>query len=146
MAGVFGSAIRFLRPALFGLTALVSIGLVLTCGWLATMDLFLQHPGYEWRVLVELALVVEGALTFAVVEDLVSPAALRWPLAAGALATGLLGGWVVAEDLSRPGPPARHHFEGYLLIAGLILIVYAVLTIATVPPFLPRRPVLPRDR
>ena len=56
------------------------------------------------------------------------PAALRWPLAAGAAATGLLGCWVVADDLSRPGLPARPHFEGYLLIIGLALVAYGVLT------------------
>jgi hypothetical protein len=41
-----------------------------------------------------------------------------------------VGWWVVAEDLSRPGLPARPHFEGYLLIIGLALIAYGVLTIA----------------
>ncbi len=120
---------RSLRPIVAGLAALASLGVVLTCGWFATMELVLRHPEYPWRSLVAAAIVVEGALTFAALEDLIPAAPLRWPLAAGAAVTGLLGWWVVAEDLARPGLPARPHFEGYLLIIGLALIAYGVLTI-----------------
>ena len=122
--------LRSMRPIVTGLAALASLGVVLSCGWFATMELVLRHPDYEWRFLAAAVIVVEGALTFAVLEDLVPVAPLRWPLAAGAFATGLVGWWVVAEDLSRPGLPARPHFEGYLLIIGLALIAYGVLTIA----------------
>jgi hypothetical protein len=123
-----------LRPPsskIHGLAALASLAVALSCGWLATMELFLRHPDYGWRFLVEAPIVAEAALTIALLQDL-APAALRWPLAAGALATGLLGWWVVAEDLSRPGLPARPHFEGYLLIIGLALIAYGVLTIVAI--------------
>ena len=120
---------RSLRPIVAGLAALASLGVVLSCGWFATMELVLRHPEYQWRFLVAAAIVVESALTFAALEDLMPAAPLRWPLAAGAAVTGLLGWWVVAEDLARPGLPARPHFEGYLLIIGLALIAYGVLTI-----------------
>ncbi|MBI3402770.1 MAG: hypothetical protein HY048_15240 [Acidobacteria bacterium] len=117
-------SLRSLYSMISGLAALASLGVVLSCGWLATMELFLRHQDYGWRFLVEAAIVVESALTIAVLEDLVPAAPLRWPLAAGALVTGLVGWWVIAEDLSRPGLPARPHFEGYLLIVGLALIAY----------------------
>jgi len=122
--------LRPMYPVIRGLAALASLGVVLSCGWLATMELFLRHPDYGWRFLVESAIVAEAALTIAVLENLMPAVALRWPLVAGAFATGLAGWWVVAEDLSRPGLPARPHFEGYLLIIGLALIAYGVLTIA----------------
>ena len=122
--------LRTASPILTGLASLASLGVVLSCGWLATMELFLRRPDYGWRFLVEAAIVAESGLTVAVLEDLVPAAPFRWPLTAGAFATGLAGWWVVAEDLSRPGLPARPHFEGYLLIIGLALIAYGALTIA----------------
>jgi hypothetical protein len=140
MAVMTAAILRSVRPLVNGLASLASLGVVLSCGWLATMELFLRHPDYGWRFLVEAAIVAEAALTLAVLEDLVPAAPLRWPLAAGAFATGLLGWWVVAEDLSRPGLPARPHFEGYLLIIGLALIAYGVLTIVAMLAATPRRP------
>lgn len=120
--------LRSSRPVVGGLAALASLAVVLSCGWLATMELILRRPDYEIRFLVEFLIVIESAMTIAVLRGL-APAALRWPILAGAAATGLLGGWVVAEDLSLPGLPARAHFEGYLLIIGLALVSYGVLTV-----------------
>ena len=133
---------RALRPFISGLASLASLAFVLACGWLATMELFLGYPGYGWRFLAEAAIVVESALTIAVTEDLVTAAPWRWPLTAGAAATAALGWWVVAEDLARPGLPARPHFEGYLLIAGLALIAYGALTLVAM--LMAARPPLPR--
>ncbi|MBI3492009.1 MAG: hypothetical protein HY047_09545, partial [Acidobacteria bacterium] len=132
------AVLRSLRPIISGLASLASLGVALSCGWLATMELFLRRPDYGWRFLIEAAVVVESAVTLAVLEDL-APSALRWPLVAGAVATGLLGWWVIAEDLSRPGLPARPHFEGYLLIVGLALIAYGVLTIVAMLTVAPPR-------
>ena len=81
----------------------------------------------------------EGALTFVVCEDLVDLPALRWPLIAGAAATGALGSWIIAEDLSRPGLPARPHFEGDLLIIGLALVAFGLLTIVALLTAAPAR-------
>jgi hypothetical protein len=117
-----------MRLILSRLAALAGLAVVLCCGWLAMMELILRHPGYVWRFVVAAAIVAQAALTIAVLEDLVEVPALRWPLAAVAAATGLLGGWIVLEDLSRPGLPARPHFEGYLLIIGLALAAYGLLT------------------
>jgi hypothetical protein len=119
------------RVRILRLASLVGLAVVVCSGWFAAMELALRHPGYGWRVLVAAALVAEGALTIAVCEDLFERAPFRWPLIGTATATGLLGGWIIAEDLARPGLPARPHFEGYLLIIGLALIAYALLTIAT---------------
>jgi ABC-type uncharacterized transport system permease subunit len=130
MAVMQAAILRSLRPIINRLASLASLGVVLCCGWLATMELFLRQAGYGWRFPIEASIVVESALTLAVMEDLVPRATLGWPLAAGAALTGLLGWWVVAEDLSRPELPARPHFEGYLLIIGLALIAHGVLTIA----------------
>jgi hypothetical protein len=45
------------------------------------MELVLRHhAGYQWRFLVGMAIVVEGGLTFALFEELVTAAALRRPL------------------------------------------------------------------
>ena len=129
--------LRSLRPLTTGLALLASLAVVLGCGWLAMMEFVLPRPGYGWRFLVEAAIVAESALTIAVLENL-APATLRWPLAAGAAGTGLLGWWVVAEDLARPGLPARPHFEGYLLIIGLALIAYGLLTIVAMLTVSPR--------
>ena len=114
------------------LASLAGLAVVVICGWFATMELLLRHDGYGWRALAAAAIVAEGALTIAVFENLVTVPALRWPLTAGAGATGLLGGWIIAQDLALPGLPARPHFEGYLLIIGLALIAYGLLTIAAV--------------
>ena len=110
--------------------SLSGLAVVVACGWFATMELLLRHDGYAWRALAAAAIVVEGMLTIAVFEDVVTMPALRWPLTAGAAATVLVGGWIIARDLALPGLPARPHFEGYLLIIGLALIAYGLLTIA----------------
>lgn len=130
-----------MRLVLRRLASLAGFGIVLCSGWFAAMELLLRHDGYPWRFVIAAAIVVEGALAVAVFEDLVEVPALRWPLTAGAAATGLLGAWIIAEDLARPGLPARPHFEGYLLIVGLALIAYGLLTSAalTAPPA-PSRP------
>ena len=112
--------------------SLAGLAVVVGCGWFATMELLLRHDGYGWRALAAAAIVAEGALTIAVFEVLVTVPALRWPLTVGAVATGLLGAWVIAQDLALPGLPAQPHFEGYLLIIGLVLIVYGLLTIAAI--------------
>jgi ABC-type uncharacterized transport system permease subunit len=130
MAAVKTAVRRPLRLLAARLGALASLAVVLGCGWLATMELFLRHDGYGWRFMVEAAIVAQSALTIAVLEDLMeATAALRWPLTAGAAADAALGWWIIAEDLARPGLPARPHFEGYLLIIGLALIAYGLMTI-----------------
>ena len=114
------------------LASLAGCAVVVSCGWFATMELLLRHDGYGWRALVAAVIVAEGALTIAVFEDLVTVPALRWPLTVAAAATGVLGVWIIAQDLSLPGLPSRLHFEGYLLIIGLVLIVYGLVTIAAI--------------
>jgi hypothetical protein len=123
------AVLQLLRAATARLASLAGLAVALGCGWFATMELFLRHPGYGWRFLVAAAIAAEGTLTIAVLEDLLTMPALRWPLTAAAAATGFLGWWVIAEDVSRPGLPAGPHFEGYLLIIGLTLIAYSALTI-----------------
>ena len=112
------------------LASLAGLAVVVGCGWFATLELLLRHHGYAWRALLAGAIVAEGAVTIAVFEDVVALPALRWPLTAGAGATGLLGAWIIARDLALPGLPAKPHFEGYLLIIGLALIAHGLLTIA----------------
>ena len=118
-----------MRVLILRLASLAALGVVLCCGWFATLELVLRRPDYGWRFLVAAALVVEGALTLAVIENLIDLPALRSPLSVGAAATALLGVWLIADDLSRPGLPAAHHFEGYLLLIGLALLGYGVMTV-----------------
>jgi hypothetical protein len=117
------------------LASLAGLGAAICGGWFATTELFLRHPGSGWRAPIAAAIVAAGALTIALFEDRLeaSPAAVvRWPLTAGAAATAILGWWIVAEDVARPGFPARPHFEGYLLIVGLTLIAYGVLAVTAI--------------
>ena len=111
-----------------GFAALASVAVILICAWFALMELVLRHPGYGWRVAVALAIAASAAFSFAVFEDLIEADPWRWPAAGGGAAAAALGWWVITEDLSRPGVPAAKHVEGYLLIAGLALIVHGVLT------------------
>src|SRR4051812_26384752 len=131
MVAMPAAIVPLLRHWTARLTALASLAVILICGWLASMELALRHQSYGWRLAINTAVIVSAGLTLAVVEELIDANRLRWPLAAGGATAAVLGGWVVAEDVSRPGLPARPHFEGYLLIAGLALIGYGVLTIAT---------------
>ena len=119
-----------MRVLILRLSSLAAFGVVLCCGWFATLELVLRHPGYRWRFVVAAVLVVEGAVTFAVTEDLIDAPAWRWRLTAGAAATGVLGAWIIADDLSRASLPAANHFEGYLLLIGLVLLGFGVLTVA----------------
>jgi hypothetical protein len=119
------------RRWIASLTTLASVSVMLIGGWFGLMELVLRHPGYGWRVAVAGAVVLTGAITFAVTEDLVDARPWRFPVMAGALAAVALGWWVVADDLARPGLPAGNHFEGYLLIAGLVLVNYGVLAVVT---------------
>jgi len=112
------------------LASLAGLAVVVSCGWFGTMELLLNHAGYEWRALVAAAIVVEGVLTIAVLEELVTLPRIRWPLAGGAALTGLLGAWIIVQELALPGLPAKPHFEGYLLTIAAALITYAVLTLA----------------
>lgn len=116
------------------LASLASLAVIVACGWFATMELLLRHDGYGWRALLASAIVAEATLTTLVFEDLVTVPALRWPLTAGAGATGLLGAWIIARDLTLPPFPAKPHFEGYLLIIGAALISYAVSTVIAMLP------------
>lgn len=121
-----------MRLVIRRLASLAGLGSVLCCGWSAGMELLLRHDGYVWRFLIAAFLVAEAALTIAVFEDLVDVPALSWPLTTGAAATGLLGAWIVAEDLARLGLPASRHFEGYLLVIGLVLMAYGMATIVAI--------------
>ena len=64
--------LRPMYPVIRGLAALASLGVVLSCGWLATMELFLRQPDSGWRFVVETEIVLEAAFTIAVLEDLVT--------------------------------------------------------------------------
>src|SRR5215510_8554794 len=105
--------LRTVHRLLDGLTALASAGVILSCGWLGTMEFVLRHPNYPARMFLALVIVLEAVLTLAVVLNL-APAWLGRTLAAAAIPTGVLGVYVVREDLSRPGFPGTPHFEGYL--------------------------------
>jgi hypothetical protein len=121
-----------MRILILRLASLAGLAVVLCCGWFAMMELLLRHDGYLWRALIAAAIMAQGALTIAVFEDLFDPAFLRWPLTVGAIVTGTLGCWIAVEDLARPGLPARPHFEGYLLIIGLALTGYGLITTAAI--------------
>ena len=117
-----------MRVLILRLASLAALVVVLCCGWFATLELVLRRPDYGWRFLVAAALVVEGALTLAVIENLIDLPALRSPLSVGAAATGLLGVWLIVDDLSRPSLPAANHFEGYLLLIGMALLGYGIVS------------------
>ena len=94
--------------------------------WLGAMDLLLRHPGYGSQIVIAATIVSQALLTLA---------ALRFRRHRGLRAVAMVGSltllWIAGTALKATlGGP---HFEGYVLLIALALMVQAGLTALTLP-------------
>jgi hypothetical protein len=92
--------------------------------WLGVMENVLRHPGFGARTLVAACIAVQGLVTLLYLGR-GGRAGLRWGIAAGAAAVMVVGGSAAIKILEAP------HFEGFVLIIGLLLVVEGVSTLAS---------------
>jgi len=94
--------------------------------WLGTMDLLLRHPGYGSQMVIAATIVSQALLTLA---------ALRFHRYGGLRAVAMVGSltllWLAGSALKAAFGGA--HFEGYVLLIALVLIVQAMLSVLTLP-------------
>jgi hypothetical protein len=92
--------------------------------WLGVMESLLRHEGYAGRIVVAAFLAVQSLVTVLVVL-LNAGRASRVAVLVGAVAIAALGAravWKIAQ---------AEHFEGFVLVIGVALMVQAGLTLAT---------------
>ena len=97
---------------------------ILAAGWLFTMYFVLRHPGYQWRAVVALLLVGQAVATLAALRRRPT-LPLRIVVLAGAAAIAAYGATAVIQN----SLPANPHFEGFVNLIGLALLVQGVLTL-----------------
>ena len=90
--------------------------------WLAVMENILRHSGYSQRSAIAAGIVIQGVATLLYVT-FDGRAILRMLILTGAVGTGLLGIWAIRRILW------AQHFEGFVLLIGLGLLVQSVLTL-----------------
>ena len=95
---------------------------LLACGWLATMEGVLRHPGYPARMVTD-ALLGVGSLTIALIALLQATGGWRWLALAAALGAGGVGVAAIVHNARAA------HFEGFVLVIGAALAVQAALTL-----------------
>ena len=100
---------------------------VVATGYLSLSLLVLKPPGADVTVWFALAvmLVAQSAMTLAAITLPRPPVALRTLVLAGAVGLFAIAIWRIRGTL------ASAHFEGYNLLLGVMLVVQAGLTIAT---------------
>lgn len=93
------------------------------CGtWLGAMDIILRHPHIAGHELIAGIIVVQAILTLTTLSFQRLPA-LRPVVAAGCFALSVLAAIAIHGVLTDP------HFEGYILLIALALILQAALTL-----------------
>jgi len=102
--------------------ALVCVFTALAGAWLGTMDLLLRHPGYGQREIIAATIVLQALLTLCVL--LAGAAGILRIVALGGSAGILYLGIGALISVLR-----GIHFEGYILLIALALILQATLTI-----------------
>jgi hypothetical protein len=103
---------------------LMSLLIIATGTWLWVMENVLKHDGYRGRSVVAACIAMQGLATLLLVL-LHRNAVLRGVVMIGAVAIILFGGSAILRILRAP------HFEGFVLLAGLALILQGGLTLAT---------------
>jgi hypothetical protein len=96
---------------------------IAACTWLAVMFVVLHRPGYERGAAVSAVFVMQGLLAIAVACGWLSGMVWRFTAAGGALAIAAAGTYAIGRTVT------GRHFEGYILIIGLLLIAQSILTI-----------------
>jgi len=101
----------------------ISVFIVAAGGWLVCMENILKHPGYAERTAIAAGIAIQGLATllFLLFDG-------RWILRAlvliGAAGVSILGASAIERILD------AEHFEGFVLLIGVALIVQGVLTLA----------------
>jgi predicted DNA repair protein MutK len=111
-------------PLLKQVLILMSLFVLAAGAWLGVMENILKHDGYEGRSIIAVCIAMQGLATLLCVL-LNGGAAVRKLVMTGAAAILLLGGSAIVKILR------AQHFEGFVLVIGLALILQGVLTLAT---------------
>jgi hypothetical protein len=92
--------------------------------WLALMELLLRHPGYVLRVGSVAVIALISVAT--ILKHATGPGGLgdRWLWAAGAIVLMGIGGQAFYRNV------AASHFEGYVAIISVALVVQGLLMLA----------------
>ncbi len=93
--------------------------------WLGVMENVLKHDGYVGRSAIAVCIAIQGLATLLFLL-LNGGAAIRSLIVAGAVATLLLGGSAIIRILQ------AQHFEGFVLVIGLALVLQSALTLVAV--------------
>lgn len=93
--------------------------------WLAVMENLLKHAGYGGRTALAVSIALEALATVAFLV-LNGGSVFRMVILAGAAGMGALGISAITRNVTGP------HFEGFVLIAGSLFIVQALMTFAVV--------------
>ena|SRR5437868_2191715 len=107
---------RTLLNILAGLTIAAST-------WLGVMFVALHRPGFERGALIAALFVIQSLLALAAANGRVSGIVWRALTMAGAAALAAAGAFLIARNLNGP------HFEGYLLVIGLLLALQGLTTL-----------------
>jgi hypothetical protein len=95
-------------------------------GWLAMVDLLSRHPGSAIQILIAATIVSQAVLTLA---------ALRFHRLNNLRVAAMIGSvavlWIACSALK--ATLSGSHFEGYILLIALALILQAALTLLTLP-------------
>ena len=113
----------FLKQAL---TA-ASFFVVAAGSWLLVMENVLKHDGYRARSVVAACIAIQGLATLLFVL-MKGSSVFRYLIMTGAVAIVLLGGAAVFNILR------AQHFEGFVLIIGVALLLQGILTLLTLSP------------
>jgi len=92
--------------------------------WLGTMEHILKHDGYRERSVIAVCIAIQGLATLLYLL-LHGRFLFRGLVMTGAVAIMLLGGSAILR-ISR-----AQHFEGFVLLIGLALLLQGALTLAT---------------
>jgi hypothetical protein len=98
---------------------------VAAAAWLGVMENVLRHPGFGERTLVAACIAVQGLVTLLFLAK-GGRDGLRWGIAVGAMAVVAVGASAAIRILNAP------HFEGFVLIIGVLLVMEGVSTLLSV--------------
>jgi len=93
--------------------------------WLAVMENILRHPGFVGRSALAACIVVQGIATVLFLM-LHGPTLFRILVLGGAIGAALLGAAAVIRILNAA------HFEGFVLVIGVALVVQGILALVVV--------------
>jgi hypothetical protein len=103
------------------LIAVCGLTLVATA-WLGVMSVVLHHPGFERVALTAALFALQSLLVIGVAGGWLGGSAWRVLSFMGAAAVAWTGVRAILANLS------SNHFEGYVLVIGVLLVLQALLT------------------